>query len=433
MPSIPHPSQMIQEDVRSKLSGEMETIKISLFCGGRGSSTIIQNLLDSASVDLSLVINAYDDGLSTGDLRDFIPGILGISDFRKNLSYIAGEHQANAVQRIMELRLPKDVTNLQIEALSAFANGHAAIQDLMPILAESLSLISEEKNVFIRGYLRKFFDYARIQPTSFKYADCALGNLIFAGAYLECGRFNVAVEELGRRFNARARLINLCSGEPRTLVALKEDGTLLCREAEIVSVQNSSPIHSFFFLDQPLNEGDVKAIENLSIEDKQAELSRRERLPISSEEAIATLEQADVIIYGPGTQYSSLLPSYRIKGVADALHRSMASIRVFIVNLKTDHDIPYADARQLIDKALICMGDPNNLQHSITHILYSRNSQTVQNGIKLPHDIRDAGMFYKGAVVIEDDYESLTVSVVHNGEKIVAHILNLFSDIRAQV
>lgn len=64
----------------------MSPTRVVLFCGGRGSATIIRALLRQTDVELTLLVNAYDDGLSTGALRDFIPGMLGPSDFRKNLS-----------------------------------------------------------------------------------------------------------------------------------------------------------------------------------------------------------------------------------------------------------------------------------------------------------------------------------------------------------
>jgi 2-phospho-L-lactate transferase/gluconeogenesis factor (CofD/UPF0052 family) len=66
--------------------------QIVLFCGGRGSATIIRALLRQTDIDLTLLVNAYDDGLSTGALRNFIPGMLGPSDFRKNLSYLLGNY-----------------------------------------------------------------------------------------------------------------------------------------------------------------------------------------------------------------------------------------------------------------------------------------------------------------------------------------------------
>ena len=82
--------------------------QIVLFCGGRGSATIIRALLRQTDIDLTLLVNAYDDGLSTGALRNFIPGMLGPSDFRKNLSYLLGNYSnaQYALRNLMEYRLP---------------------------------------------------------------------------------------------------------------------------------------------------------------------------------------------------------------------------------------------------------------------------------------------------------------------------------------
>ncbi|HKB96466.1 MAG TPA: 2-phospho-L-lactate transferase CofD family protein, partial [Rhizomicrobium sp.] len=89
--------------------------RIVLFCGGRGSATIIRALLRRDDVELTLLVNAYDDGLSTGSLRNFIPGMLGPSDFRKNLSYLFGNYSQSqyALKSLMEYRLPGATGKLQ--------------------------------------------------------------------------------------------------------------------------------------------------------------------------------------------------------------------------------------------------------------------------------------------------------------------------------
>ena len=66
----------------------MKKTKVSIFCGGRGSATLIKYLATQKNIELTLLINAYDDGKSTGILRKNIPGLLGPSDFRKNFSYL---------------------------------------------------------------------------------------------------------------------------------------------------------------------------------------------------------------------------------------------------------------------------------------------------------------------------------------------------------
>src|SRR5579872_2023433 len=94
--------------------------RIVLLCGGRGSATIIRALLRRTDVELTLLVNAFDDGHSTGALREFIPGMLGPSDFRKNLSNLFGNYsQAQyALKNLMEYRL---VGGSEIEKLARFA------------------------------------------------------------------------------------------------------------------------------------------------------------------------------------------------------------------------------------------------------------------------------------------------------------------------
>ena len=57
-------------------------MNIVLFCGGRGSTALIKEIARWPDANLSLIVNAYDDGLSTGAIRRAIPGFLGPSDFR---------------------------------------------------------------------------------------------------------------------------------------------------------------------------------------------------------------------------------------------------------------------------------------------------------------------------------------------------------------
>lgn len=60
-------------------------MNITIITGGSGSSEI-QNVLNKYNpcIKLNLIINGYDDGKSTGQIRKVFPNTLGISDFRKN-------------------------------------------------------------------------------------------------------------------------------------------------------------------------------------------------------------------------------------------------------------------------------------------------------------------------------------------------------------
>ena len=83
-------------------------------------------------VELSLLVNAYDDGLSTGALRRFIPDMLGPSDFRKNLSTLLDLHsnEQYALQHFLEYRLPDDFGEAEATQLAAYVRPATAASDL---------------------------------------------------------------------------------------------------------------------------------------------------------------------------------------------------------------------------------------------------------------------------------------------------------------
>ena len=64
----------------------MKKINLTIFAGGSGNSKLIKVLSKIDEVNLNIIVNCYDDGKSTGELRSLIKGMLGPSDIRKNIS-----------------------------------------------------------------------------------------------------------------------------------------------------------------------------------------------------------------------------------------------------------------------------------------------------------------------------------------------------------
>jgi hypothetical protein len=80
------------------------------------------------------------------------------------------------------------------------------------------------------------------------------------------------------------------------------------------------------------------------------------RTPRLNPKAQAALAHADVIIYGPGTQHSSLFPSYMTEGVAEAIAANKSADKIFIGNIHRDYDIQTDDANDLAHKLLGTLG-----------------------------------------------------------------------------
>src|SRR5580698_4131072 len=87
-------------------------INVVLFSGGSGTRSITDALLKQKQISLKILINAYDDGHSTGRLRRFLPGMLGPSDVRKNINRLmpTTERSQRCLKQVSDYRLPVGIS-----------------------------------------------------------------------------------------------------------------------------------------------------------------------------------------------------------------------------------------------------------------------------------------------------------------------------------
>lgn len=335
-------------------------INVVLFSGGSGTRSITEALRQHPQISLRILINAYDDGHSTGRLRRFIPGMLGPSDVRKNIGRLmpVKERGQRSLQLISDYRLPIGCS--RAAAGSILSNILAdAIRALPSPIAETLPMLAAWQLNELKSYLKSFLEYLEAQETigrTFDFTDCALGNLLFAGCYLQNQhRFNETIQAFSDFYEVeRGVLLNVTLGENLFLVAEKENGVVLKNEADIVAAQDTSRISELFLVDE------VTAWKKLETNLEPSEslptfLRAHQRTPSLNPEAAAALAEADVIIYGPGTQHSSLFPSYMTEGVAEAIAANTGADKVFIGNIHRDFDIQEDDASDLAQKFMTSM------------------------------------------------------------------------------
>ncbi|GLW25742.1 2-phospho-L-lactate transferase CofD family protein [Microbispora triticiradicis] len=401
------------------------SVAVTMFNGGRGAASIARGMLVTPGVDLSLVVNGYDNGHSTGALRRYLPGMLGPSDFRKNLLLHldpADPAQA-ALATVLEHRLPAGATPAGltevIEAVAARRGRFAALP--------------EEASALVAAHLRAFARRLAAAPQGFDLADCALGNLVFAGAYLRLGRdFNAAVDACARAFGSPVRLLNVTNGENAFLVALRRDGTLLADEADIVAPRDQrrpqATITDLFLLREP-----VGGRRRAELEASPPEWARDDLLEDRAEvtpnpRALEAIRNADLIVYGPGTPHSSLLPSYLTPGVADAVARSRAAAKVFVVNTRDDHDSRGLSAPDLVDRTLAYLGDPGNRRRLVTHVLSHQGPDAAAGaeatpGVPtVPHGVLGRGE-WAGARWLTADLEDPGHPGAHHGRRTAEALL----------
>lgn len=132
----------------------------------------------------------------------------------------------------------------------------------------------------------------------------SLGNLMIAAMTSITGDFGKAIQEMSRVMNVRGQVLP-AANQSVVLHAEMEDGTIVSGESKIP--YSGKRIRRVFLTP-----------------------SHIEPLP----EAIQAIKEADMIILGPGSLYTSILPNLLVPGIGEAVCLSTAR-KVYICNLMT--------------------------------------------------------------------------------------------------
>nr|WP_026962146.1 YvcK family protein [Alicyclobacillus herbarius] len=141
-------------------------------------------------------------------------------------------------------------------------------------------------------------------PTGEGLAGHSFGNLFLAAMTHIMGDFESAIRETSRVLAVRGRVLPAVK-ENVTLRAVLEDGTVVDGESNIPNA------------DRPI---------------RRVELVPSEVEPLP--EALEAIAQADAIVVGPGSLYTSILPNLLVPGLASAIAESPAK-KIFVCNVMT--------------------------------------------------------------------------------------------------
>ena len=301
-------------------------MKIVVFSGGRGCTNIIKALISQTDLDLTIVVNAYDNGKSTGRIRSYIPGLLGPSDIRKNVSLLLECFNSPQLGNFLEYRLASNLQRLPMLQFLQLSNPNDFVS------------LSFEQYKSIELALSFFDKYQRNCGDMFDTFDCAIGNVILASLFLQYKNdFNSAITKYQEIFlpksvikSQRARILNVTDGENLYLIARATSGEIFLNEAEIVVNENKEIIREIALVSD-FEKNSLKLAFN-SI-----------RKPNPNQVVLQILKDMDLLIYGPGTQASSLLPSYLTSRVLDEIGKNLTAKKIFISNLIPDYDDPVSN------------------------------------------------------------------------------------------
>jgi len=160
-----------------------------------------------------------------------------------------------------------------------------------------LIALAEDESKMSRVFQHRFRDGGALDGHS-------LGNLVLAGLKEMTGSFDRAVEELSLLLSVRGQVLPTTLADVQ-LVAEMEDGTLVKGECQIVKVSKRIMRMA---LSQPRVRPYPKVLE--------------------------AIRRADIIVLGPGSLFTSIIPNLLVEDVAPEIERSRAT-KFYVANLMT--------------------------------------------------------------------------------------------------
>ena len=403
-------------------------LNVVVLNGGRGAASLIPALLARPGLHVTSVVNAYDDGKSTGEIRRFFD-MLGPSDIRKvqQLMLPDGDPLHAPSNALFDLRYDVGVSRDEVLGdMRRFAGGGDA---LAGIAVGGTRLAGP-----LRHFVREFIDGLEViepaRSSLFSFDDCSLMNCLYAGAFLACGRdLELTTRTMERLFRLSGTVLPN-SLENKWLAAVRENGEILYSESEIVELRSNVRVASIYLLDRGL---DAERLSTLSLDQQRYYLAKHHAAPIGSPGVLLALEQADIIIYSAGTQHSSLYPTYLSRGIAETIATNRAALKIFVTNIGADYETPSYSASDYIRGAyrylLLADGREQALSELFTAVLVN-NGRRKADETYVEDD--EAAFADIAARRIVGDFESEQSPGKHDGARLVAAILGLYDEMVGQ-
>lgn len=264
--------------------------------------------------------------------------------------------------------------------------------DIRNVLVSLSDLPQEEKDIF----------QYRFDSSDAFFSGHAIGNLIIAALNEMHGNIFDAVQSLSKMMKIDGHVFP-ASNEPLTLNAEFVDGSQESGETEITSKD--------------------KRIKRVWVTDTDSDDEPRAVLPV-----LASIMQADAVVLGPGSLFTSILPNLMISNLGEAVRETPAEV-IYICNImtqrgETDH---FSDSEHVevinnhlgghyINTALV---NGAKIDMSKFHPEdYDAYLEPVKNDFK--------GLRKQECRVITDDFLDQRHGLVfHDGKKVAHEIMNL--------
>lgn len=267
-------------------------MKTVILSGGSGNDSLIRGLkYYYPSMNCKVIVNAYDNGKSTGVCRA-VTNTLGVSDIRKNHIRMYKAMHGNHDKNIIEF----------------YDNRY----DFTP--GNEVAEITERLNTWgmpqFIPLVERFF--ARPEAKNYRYTDFNISNIVYAEMYAQSGYESTNYYFCNKILDIDSFVL-LNSFSNAYLKAITNSGYVIEDEGEIVEWCNR---------DDKIESCLYGAVMN-------TELNPR---------AVASIESADLIIISTGTFWSSIYPTLEFGDLYKLINKNTHAKKVWALNCEEDKD-----------------------------------------------------------------------------------------------
>lgn len=321
-------------------------MKITIINGGSGAKNIIKALIKIKKIHITSIINTFDDGKSTGLIRKFFK-MPGPSDIRKVHSLFLNEQDENIKQY-------KDLYSIRLNHINrknVFFEMNKYIEKKSEILFGIYIKNKKVKNFIIKNlsfFLTYLLKVEKNNSMRFNFNDCSLMNCIYAGSYIN-NKKNITkvIYEFEQIFRMKGRVIPI-TNKNLYLSALLNNNQILASEDLIINNNTKKNIKKLFLTRIPANKIIKNKINNQSI--KYLEMHNYNYA--ISKEVRKCLNRTNILVFAPGTQYSSLFPTYACKGFGNSISSNKNIIKILFTNIQNEKDTFNYSALDYVNKSL---------------------------------------------------------------------------------
>jgi uncharacterized cofD-like protein len=324
-PAPPHITAALEDMASTLCQVDTADLRVVVLGGGSGLSTVLGG--DSRHGNWPLnpfqglknifprttsVVCITDDGGSTGELLKDLP-IIALGDIRHVLlsavsrktlaeTYGLGNEECRRTAAVLHSLFNARYSN-RPGSVNELLDGCLSLSGLPPAMADGLHAL-----------LAALFADARLRPL-LQRPHC-LGNLLLAAAIYQgtdqgpavsSADLLAGINRLAQLIGARQGAVLPCSTTPAHLRVLYSNGVVVSGENKTATVRRNTAIDRVFveFVDEPLVPPEV----------------------------LTAIAAADIIVFAPGSLYTSLIPVLQVPGLAGAVRGNDHALKILVANL----------------------------------------------------------------------------------------------------